>query len=137
MHSEKKSLKSGAGGVKHALPRPRSCCRKGWLLGKVSSSAGTTGFDGWHFIPVCFYSLATKGALGSRLSSGETPLLMVPGHQPGAMDGELPSANRAGARVRADAVTSEQHIKPQNVSVNIVSRLGEQSVLLSERQRRV
>lgn len=58
---------------------------------------------------------------------------------PGAVGGDLPLAKRAGAPVpaRADAVTSEQHVKPRNVSVNIVSHLGEQSVLLSERQRRV
>ena len=80
--TQKKSPKSGAGRGKHPLPRPRSCCRKGWLLGKVSAYPASTGFDGLHFIAVCFYSLATKGALGSQLSSGQIPLLMVPRYQP-------------------------------------------------------
>jgi len=83
--------------------RPRSCCRKRWLLEKVSAYPASTGFGGLHFIPVCFYSFTTKGALGSQLSSRETPLLMVPRYQSGAVEGELPLASRAGVRVRMHA----------------------------------
>lgn len=50
-----------------------------------------------------------------------------------------PGMGAAPGLVRAcrAAPPSEQHIKPQNVSVNIVSHLGEQSMLLSEGERRV
>lgn len=85
-----------------------------------------------------FLFFGHKGSIKvSQLSLGEIPLLMLPRYQSGAAEGELPLEPVHVSIAMQRAVTAEQHSKPQSVSVNIVSHMGEQSRLSSERQHRV
>lgn len=134
----KKSPRSGAGRGKRALPRPKSCYRKGWLLGNISAYPASSGLDRPRFIAVCFCFLGHKGSPGQlaqrwRNSTPDGPQTPAWSRGWGAAFGQQSQCMCPYACRRA--VTSEHHIKPQNVSINIVSHLGEQSMLLYERQR--
>lgn len=129
--------KSGSGRCKHPLLRPRSCSRKGWLLRKVPTCPASTGFDGLHFIAGWFYSMATGVKPDWTLGFGEIPLLMVPRAQSPALGPWNGSCLWAGLCVHRQLLCQSSALKPQNVSVNIASHLGEQSMLLSEGERGV